>query len=112
MGFYLKSVSCEFFFGIVPCNAYFLYKVISPPGGAGEQSAGCFNVSGSPTLFACWVFVMAYDLGEKTLHYLHRYLPVVSCSSFDINGDQGASGAYVSFWLLGAQLEVRIYLYQ
>ena len=93
MGFYLKSVSCEFFFGVVPCNAYFLYTVIPPPRGAGDQSAGCFNVSGSLTLFACWVFVMAYDLGEKTLHCLRGYLPIVSYSAFDINGDQGTSGA-------------------
>ena len=92
MGFYLKSVSCEFFSALY--HAMLIsYTVIPPPRGAGDQSAGCFNVSGSPMLFACWVFVMAYDLGEKTLHYLRRYLPVVSCSAFDINGDQGTSGA-------------------
>ena len=93
MGLYLKSVSCEFFSPVVPSNAYFLYTVIPPPRGAGDQSAGCFNVSGSPTLFACWVFVMAYDLGEKTLHCLHRDLPVMSCSAFDIDRDQRTSGA-------------------
>ncbi|KIK04925.1 hypothetical protein K443DRAFT_92222 [Laccaria amethystina LaAM-08-1] len=45
MGIFLKSVS-----------------FIPPPRGAGYQSAGCFKVSSSLTLFTCWVFIMAYDL--------------------------------------------------
>ncbi|EDR07827.1 uncharacterized protein LACBIDRAFT_327561 [Laccaria bicolor S238N-H82] len=50
MGVFLKSVS-----------------FIPPPRGAGYQSAGCFNVSASPMLFACWLFVMAYDLDTYRL---------------------------------------------